>query len=81
MPRYEPGDYVKVEFPDETTGVSEWMWVRVNRCDDEERLVFATLDNEPLGDYGPHIHLGSELAISFSWITDHKKPEEFRSAN
>jgi hypothetical protein len=26
-PRYRPGDYVKVEFPDETTGIGEWMWV------------------------------------------------------
>ena len=25
MPTYEIGDYVKVEFPDETTGAGEWM--------------------------------------------------------
>jgi len=24
-PSYESGDYVKVEFPDETTGIGEWM--------------------------------------------------------
>jgi len=24
-PPYRPGDYVKVEFPDETTGIGEWM--------------------------------------------------------
>jgi hypothetical protein len=34
MPTYERGDYVKIEFPDEITGISEWMWVRVNRCDE-----------------------------------------------
>ena len=34
MPLYEPGDYVKVEFPDETTGIGEWMWGRVSRPDD-----------------------------------------------
>jgi len=38
MPTYEPGDYIKVDFPDETTGVGEWMWVRVDRCDDERRF-------------------------------------------
>ena len=27
MPKYEAGDYIKVEFPDET-GVGEWMWVQ-----------------------------------------------------
>ncbi|HTA23023.1 MAG TPA: hypothetical protein VK763_05780 [Terriglobales bacterium] len=51
MSAYEPGDYVKVEFPDEATGIGEWMWVRVSRCDDQRRLIFGTLDNEPLGDY------------------------------
>jgi hypothetical protein len=49
---YEPGDYVKVEFPDPATGVGEWMWVRVARCDDEKQIAFGTLDSEPVGDYG-----------------------------
>ena len=40
---YEQGDYVKVEFPDETTGIAEWMWVRVHHCDDEKKLVFGSL--------------------------------------
>jgi hypothetical protein len=38
---YERGDYVKVEFPDETTGIGEWMWVRVTRCDEQKKLVFG----------------------------------------
>jgi hypothetical protein len=42
MPTYRRGDYVKVEFPDEDTGVGEWMWVRVHRCDDEKKLVFGS---------------------------------------
>jgi hypothetical protein len=29
MARFDPGDYVKVEFKDETQPVGEWMWVRV----------------------------------------------------
>ena len=44
MPTYQRGDYIKVEFPDETTGVGEWLWVRVHHCDDEKKLVFGTLD-------------------------------------
>jgi hypothetical protein len=48
LPTYERGDYVKVEFPDEATGVGEWMWVRVHHCDDEKKLVFGTLDNKPV---------------------------------
>jgi len=72
---YEPGDYVKVEFPDETTGIAEWMWVRVHRCDDEKNPVFGTLDNEPLNDENPD--LGSELAVSYSQMREHRKPTEF----
>lgn len=48
LPTYERGDYVKVEFPGEAGMPSEWMWVRVNRCDDQKKLVFGTLDNERL---------------------------------
>lgn len=38
MAKYTPGDYIKVEFPDEVTGVGEWMWVRVTSCDNTKRL-------------------------------------------
>ncbi len=72
---YDPGDYVKVEFADEATGVGEWMWVRVHYCDDEKKLVFGRLDNEPLNDDNPQ--LGSELAVSYSQIREHRKPTEF----
>lgn len=81
MPRYEHSGHIKMEFPDEGTGIAEWMWVRVERCDDEKQIVFGRLDNEPVGDYGPNVGLGSELAIRFAWIRDHKKPEEFLSNN
>lgn len=79
MATYERGDYIKVEFPDEATGVAEWMWVRVHHCDDQKKLVFGTLDNEPVGDYGGNIELGSELAVSYSQIRGHRKPTEFKT--
>jgi hypothetical protein len=75
--KYRQGDYVKVEFPDETTGVSEWMWVRVDSCDDEKKLVFGRLDNEPLNDCGGKVALGSQLAVSYSQVREHRKPGEF----
>jgi hypothetical protein len=73
----KPGDFVKVEFPDEATGIGEWMWVRVRRCDDEKQLGFGVLDNEPPNDYQGKIELGTELAVRYSQIRDHKKPTEF----
>ena len=78
MSKYEHGDYVKIEFPDEATGVGEYMWVCVQRCDEDKKLIFGTLDNEPLNDYDNRINRGSELAVNYSQIRDHKKPTEFR---
>ena len=75
--RYQTGDYVKVEFPDEVTGIGEWMWVRVESCDDEREMVFGKLDNEPLNDAQGKLKLGSQLAVSFSQIREHRKPTEF----
>ena len=66
-----------MEFPDETTGIGEWMWVRVDRCDEKERLVFGTLDNEPLNDCAGKLKVGSELAISYDLIREHKTAVEF----
>jgi hypothetical protein len=80
MMAYEPGDFIKVEFSDESTSVSEWMWVRVRQCDDEKRMVFGVLDSVPLNDYGDRLRLGTELAISFDRVRDHKKPSEFKSS-
>ena len=73
MGTYEHGDYVKVEFPDDTTGIGEWMWVRVRRCDDSKQLVYGTLDNEPVNDYQGKVELGSELAVSYAKIREHRK--------
>jgi uncharacterized protein YegJ (DUF2314 family) len=78
MSKYQSGDYVKVEFPDKETGIAEWMWVRVDHSDDEQRLVFGVLDNEPLNDYAGKLKLGSELAISFDKVREHKKASEFK---
>ena len=77
MSVYAPGDYIKVEFPDEADGIGEWLWVRVRYCDDSERLVFGALDNEPLNEYAGKVKVGSELAISYDLIREHKTAADF----
>jgi hypothetical protein len=77
METYNRGDLVKIAFDDGVTGIGEWMWVRVGRCDDQRQLVFGTLDSEPLNDYDGKSGLGTELAVSFSRIREHRKPAEF----
>ncbi len=77
MSTYERGDYVKVEFPDEATGVGEWMWVRVEVCDDNRKVVIGRLDNEPLNDYDGKVEQGAQLVVSYAKIREHRKPTEF----
>jgi hypothetical protein len=38
---FAAGDYVKFEMKDDATVESEWMWLRVDYCDDSNRLVFG----------------------------------------
>lgn len=76
MAQYNKGDHVKVEFKDEATGESEWMWLLVERCDEAERMVFGTLDSVPVV-HTEKLRLGQKLAVSFDNIRDHRKPNEF----
>ena len=71
MSEYQPGDHVKVEFTDERSGESEWMWVQVDHCDDEHRLVFGTLDSEPV--VTTKLKLGQQLAISYDKIRERRQ--------
>jgi hypothetical protein len=77
MSNYQPGDYIKVEFRNDGTAESEWMWVRVESCDDANQIVFGQLDSVPVLDYGEKVKLGSQLAVSYSNIREHKKASEF----
>ncbi len=74
QPQYEPGDHIKVEFEGENGMPGEWMWVIVQSRDDKKRVVYGTLDNEPVNDYAEKVMLGSALAISCDKVRDHKKP-------
>ena len=49
----------------------------VHRCDEERQVLFGTLDNEPVVNSND-LHLGQELAISYTQIREHRKPWEFR---
>ena len=78
---YERGDYVKVEFADETTGIGEWMWMIVDHSDDRKRLVYGTLDSEPVNEYAGKLDAGSQLVVSYEKVREHKKASEFRPPN
>ena len=79
QPNYERGDHIKVEFEGENEMPGEWMWVIVQNCDDKKRVVNGVLDSEPLNEYGGKGKLGSELAISYDKVREHKKAADFIS--
>ncbi len=58
MNRPHLGDFVSGEvlvlrdgFAGDVGMPAEWMWVRVHHCDDQKKVIFGTLDNEPLDDH------------------------------
>ena len=77
MGKYKRGDFVKIEVRDEGSGPSEWLWLLVDHSDDEQRLVFGKLDNEPI--VGTDMRLGQELAVSYDNIRDHRTAESFEN--
>jgi len=68
MAAYEQGDCLKVEFKDECTGESEWLWVLVHHSDENKRVVFGRLDNAPV--VNTDLKLGQELAVTYDLIRD-----------
>ena len=69
--KYKRGDHVKIEVEEREFGASEWMWMLVEDSDDEQRLVFGELDNEPIAN--SDVKLGQRLAVSYDKIRDHRR--------
>ena len=42
-------------------------------CDDERRIVFSTLDDEPIAVFRDTLWLGKEVAVSYDLIMDYRK--------
>ena len=74
--KFEPGDQVKFEIKDEKTGEAEWMWLRVDYCDEPNKMVFGWLDSQPIV-FTPDMKLGQHLAVSYDNIREHKKATDF----
>jgi len=73
--KYEPGDFIKFEVKDAISGESEWMWLKVDYCDDDNGVVFGWLDSHPV--VFPHkLRLGQHLAVEYDRIREHKKSTE-----
>jgi hypothetical protein len=72
----QPGDYVKFEMRNAETGDAEWMWLRIDYCDEANRRVFGWLDTQPVV-FSATLRLGQHLAVSYENIREYKKSSEF----
>jgi uncharacterized protein YegJ (DUF2314 family) len=71
MGKYSKGDHVKIEVVNESSGESEWMWLLVERSDDDHRIVFGRLDSEPIA--VTDMRLGQELAVNYENVREHRR--------
>jgi hypothetical protein len=74
--KLEQGDYVKFEIKDDKSGEAEWMWLRIDYCDEPKRVVFGWLDSQPVV-FTSDLKLGQHVAVSYDNIREHKKSHEF----
>jgi hypothetical protein len=74
--KLEQGDYVKFEIKDDQSGEAEWMWLRIDYCDEPKRVVFGWLDSQPVV-FTSDLKLGQHVAVSYDNIREHKKSHEF----
>jgi hypothetical protein len=68
MGTYQKGDHVKIEVIHEQSGEAEWMWLLVDRGEDEQQLVFGQLDSEPV--VATDMKRGQHLAVSYQQVRD-----------
>ena len=71
MGTYQKGDHVKIEVINEQSSESEWMWLLVDHCDDDQRLIFGALDSEPI--ITSDVRRGQELAVSYDLVREHRR--------
>ncbi len=76
--KLERGDYVKFEVKDDKTGEAEWMWLRIDYCDEPKRIVFGWLDTQPIV-CTSELKFGQHLAVSYDNIREHRKSREFQA--
>jgi hypothetical protein len=76
--KLERGDYIKFEIKDDKSGEAEWMWLRVDYCDEAKKVAFGRLDSQPVV-FTSELKLGQQIAVSYDNIREHKKPTDFEA--
>ena len=71
-PRYQHGDYLRVELLSGVADSSMSIWMYVDHCDDKHAIVFGTIDSEPSEWLGEAVRSGEKLAVSYRQVREHR---------
>ena len=73
MPKYQKGDYLRVELLSGVAGSSMSIWMYVDHCDDRHAIVFGTIDTEPSEWLGNSLRSGTKVAVEYRQVREHRQ--------
>ena len=73
MPKYQKGDYLRVELLSGVPGSSMSIWIYVDHCDDKHAIVFGTVDTEPSDWFGNSLKSGTKVAVAYGQVREHRQ--------
>jgi hypothetical protein len=73
MPKYQKGDYLRVELLSGVAGTSMSIWMYVDHCDDKHAIVFGTIDTEPSERLGNSLKSGTKVAVGYCQLREHRE--------
>ena len=73
LPKYQKGDYLRVELLSGVAGSSMSIWMYVDHCDDKHAIVFGTIDIEPPEWSGNTLRSGTKVAVEYRQVREHRQ--------
>ena len=73
IPKYQKGDYLRVELLSGVAGSSMSIWIYVDHCDDQHAIVFGTIDTEPCKWLGNSLRSGAKVAVEYRQVREHRQ--------
>jgi hypothetical protein len=73
IPKYQKGDYLRVELFSGVAGSSMSIWMYVDHCDDKHAIVFGTIDTEPSEWLGNSLKSGTKVAVEYRQVREHRQ--------
>ena len=73
VPKFQKGDYLRVELLSGVAGSSMSIWMYVDHCDDKHAIVFGTIDTEPSKWLGNSLRSGTKVAVEYRQVREHRQ--------